>query len=165
MDYNELIESGKATAEFVRSSFGVVKVAREALRNSDGGGADPRTVELALRDLEDQLIGARESQLALIDALLEAKQEMVEFDRTLEMKRTYEPFETGGGALVLVLSTDEPSSSPDHYICPDCAENGKRSFLQPQGTGRRCNPCDTFFPFEPPDNRSVSVRTRRSDRF
>mgnify|MGYP003677304542 CR=1 len=161
MDYNELIEGGKATAEFVRSGFGALKIAREALRKSGGDSVETAALELTLREVEDQLAGARQSQMALIDALLEAKQEMIEFDRTLELKRRYEPIQTGGGALVLKLRDQYKGTEPDHCICPDCAENGKRSFLQPRGTGKKCGPCARFFPFEPEDNRSRTVQTFR----
>ncbi|WP_226779543.1 hypothetical protein [Oceaniglobus trochenteri] len=155
MDYNSLLENSKLALDLVGGGTDIATKLRELLkRGNKGGEMSPEVAELTL-ELQNQLINAQRAQLSILDSLIELKKEVMEADRQLELQRSYEPFATAGGAIVLALKPNEDGNQPVHYICPDCADDGKRRILQPQGTGKRCNPCEKFFPFDAPDDRPV----------
>ena len=163
MDFHELATHGKLAVDVVSSSVDLVKQLREISERADKSGVPPAEMAEITLELQNKLINARFAQLALLDALGDLKREMEETGRRLELQRSYETFETIAGALVLQLKDTEAGGEPFHYICPYCAETGRRSFLQPYRTGKRCNPCKTFFPFVPPDSRPRSARMSGRD--
>ncbi|MGZ9811265.1 hypothetical protein ACXN5S_12455 [Pseudoroseicyclus sp. H15] len=162
MELNAILQSGQQLVELVAGSAGAAAKIGELVKRSGGDGERVREAADLAAELTNQLLQAKSAQLTLVNQLLELKATMIEEDRRFELQRRYEPVETPAGALVLQLKTEESRGEPSHYICPDCAEKGLRSFLQPQGTGKRCNPCDKFIPFEPDrPYEPPRVRTRR----
>lgn len=149
MDWQELLGNGKLTVDLIGSGVDLANKVRKAFDKADTDTSVTVEMTQLVDQLRDKLVDAQTSQLTLQSMLLDLKQEMMEHDRRLELSRRYEALRTNGGALVLSLRTSEAGGEPHHYICPDCAEQGARSFLQPQGTGKRCNPCGKFFEIEP----------------
>lgn len=161
MDFQELASHGKLAVDVVSNSVDLVKKLRDISKRTDKGGVPAAELAEITLELQDKLIDARFAQLALLDALGDLKHEVEEADRRLELQRRYEAAETMAGAFVLQLKDTEANSEPSHYICPHCAEKGLRSFLQPHGSGKRCNPCEAFFPFAPPVDRPGSSHVSR----
>lgn len=159
MELNGLFENANLAVGFVRSSVDLGEKLRQLIKGSEKGGVSPVEVAELTLQLQNQLIGAQQAQMTVLNTLLDLKKQMIETDRRLELHSRYLPMETIGGAFVLVLKSSEARGEPHHYICPDCAEQGKRSFLQPSGTGKQCLPCDKFFAFGQPDNRVGLLKT------
>lgn len=151
MDFDGVVSSTKAVVSLVGNGIDLTQKLRDLIKPGEKGGVDPAALELAL-DLQQKLIDTKVAQLALLDTLLNIKAEIAQSDRRLELQRDYEPFQTAGGAFVLALKTPEGRAKPVHYLCPQCAEKGIKTFLQPMGNGKRCHPCGVFFDFERPDD-------------
>lgn len=158
MDMDGLFESAQSAVDIIRGGTDIVKRLRELTKRSGDAGISAAEINELTLDIQNQLIDAREAQITLLDALRDLKGQMEDVNSHLELQRRYEPYQTGAGSLVLALKAGEEGSEPAHYICPDCAAQGRRSFLQPQGTGICCNPCGTFFAVEPPESRPQTVR-------
>lgn len=152
MDLDTLLSSGKLGLDIVTGGVALAEKIGQIVERGDKGGIPAAEVAKLTLELQNQLIDARKAQIDLLSAIGDLKGEMIEIDRRLELQARYEPVTTAGGAFVLVLKSSEERREPPHYICPDCADEGRRSFLQPQGTGKRCNHHDRFFPFEPATN-------------
>lgn len=150
MEINEILETAKSGLDLLNGGTSFVQQLRSLTQgNSEGRVSASEVKELTL-NLQEKLIEAKQSQLDLLSALGEFQRQMMEVDMRQDLMERYEAFENAEGAFVLKLKDDEESDEPPHFICPDCAQDGRRSFLQPQGTGKRCNHHGIFFPFERP---------------
>ncbi len=151
MDFDSLFSSANGALGLIRGSIDLGKQIRQLVSNAPKGGVPVEQVAELSAQLHQKLVDAQLAQLTLTNALLETKTQMIQAERRLDLQARYQPHWTGGGALVLVAIPDDNRLQAPHYICPDCAEKGIRSFLQPRGTGKQCNPCGTFFPFSGQD--------------
>lgn len=149
MDLQELATLGKQAIDFVRGGVDLVQKLRELAKRPDKAGIPPAEVAELTLQLQHKLIDAQTTQLALLGALGELEGKMEQTERRLELHRRYETWQTAAGTLVLRLKPAEAGGEPDQCICPHCAEQGRRSFLQPRGTGKTCHACDRFFAFAP----------------
>jgi len=162
MDVNGLLETANAAVGFISGGTDLVDKLRKLTQRGDKDSISAAEVAELTLNLQNQLIDARLAQIRLLDALRDLKGEMIEIDRRFELQRRYEPVMTAAGAPVLALKSDDDRAEPPHYICPSCADQGRRTFLQPQGIGKRCTVCNTFFPFEATETRAVTVPTRKA---
>ena len=151
MDFDGIVSSTQAVVGLVGNGIDLSQKLWDIFKSGKEGGIDPAALELTVQ-LQKKLIDTQMAQLALVDSLLKLKAEIAQSDRRLELQRDYEPFQTAGGAFVLALKAPEGGAKPVHYLCPQCAEKGIKTFLQPMGNGKKCHPCGVFFDFERTDN-------------
>jgi len=161
MDFDGIVSSTQAVVGLVGNGIDLSQKLWDIFKSGKEGGIDPAALELTVQ-LQKKLIDTQMAQLALVDSLLKLKAEIAQSDRRLELQRDYEPFQTAGGAFVLALKATEGGAKPVHYLCPQCAEKGIKTFLQPQGRGKTCPPCNVYFEFERRDNSAYTVSTTRS---
>ncbi len=149
MDIPSVVENAQQPIALLNGGANLAQNIRKLVQAAKGSAASTAQITELTLELQQKLIDAQQAQSALLNDLLDLKSEMMQMDRRLELETRYQLHETPAGAQVLVLRPERHDGEPLHYICPTCADAAKKSILQPQGTGKRCPACDTFFPFEP----------------
>ena len=102
----------------------------------------------AVIELQEKILTAREQQSAALERISELEKEVARFEAWEAEKERYELKSLPPGILVRSVKEAMRNGEPPHYICADCYEMGKKSFLQSRGVnnGREtfhCNACDT----------------------
>lgn len=101
---------------------------------------------------------AQASQVQLLDRVRELEDELVKFKDWEAEKQRYGLVRDSGGCMIYALKqTAVDAGEAPHAICPNCYENGKKSFLQPAPDGARahgafCPQCNAAYRvWGPPD--------------
>jgi hypothetical protein len=118
-------------------------------------------------DLLDELLDAKRAHMQIEEAVMELQRELKDRDQFEAELARYALTDTGRGALVLSLKSDDPKGEPSHSICPGCAGKRKKSILQPAPDNRNflvCPSCDTRFLRHNPDGSGIMVAPGRSTR-
>jgi hypothetical protein len=100
----------------------------------------------AVIELQEKILVAQEAQSTLINRVSELEQEMARLKDWEADKKRYQLSDIGRGVVALALKPAMNNGEPPHYICADCAANGKKSYLQPHIRGPyydqyKCNAC------------------------
>lgn len=100
-----------------------------------------------LLEAHQALFAAQEAEAADARRVRALEAEIVELkDWSAEAER-YELADTGRGALAYRLKESMKAGEPEHWLCPTCFGQRKKSYLQPEtySVGRvevlRCAPC------------------------
>ncbi|MBY6091052.1 hypothetical protein [Maritimibacter alkaliphilus] len=147
MDLDAILQSANSVIDVVGGGAEIAGKIRDVLQRSEKGGISPGEVAELTLELQNKLIEAQQSQLTLLRALGDVKQQMIEFDRRRELAEGYRPFRTAAGAHVLVRADARPGDELLDAICPDCAELGRRSFLQAAEGDGVCYICKQYFQY------------------
>lgn len=98
------------------------------------------TAQQAMLDAQQTLLEDTDTIRALEAEIMKLKDWSAEAER-------YQPVDTGQGAIAYSLKSDMKTGEPEHWLCPNCFANRKKSYLQPEvlAVGRvhilRCHPC------------------------
>lgn len=109
--------------------------------------SDATARNLAIADLLDKLISARENQQALLDEISALKAEIARFKDWEAEKQRYELKAIPGNAVAYMVKPSLRGEEPAHWLCPQCYANSKKGYFQPTGamisrlTVYRCNGC------------------------
>ena len=98
-------------------------------------------VDLASQIADTKLANAelKEQMSNLTEALTQAKM-------TREKFAKYHLHELPCGDFVYKYCPADEDGTPEHFICPQCKENGKISPLKPRAQERyQCRPCKAYF--------------------
>jgi rubredoxin len=100
----------------------------------------------AVAELWEQILTAQQRYSAAIEEAKELKAEVGRLKNWEADKNRYQLTDIGNGVVALALKPAMSNGEPLHYICPDCAASGKKSYLQPLIRGPyhdqyKCNGC------------------------
>jgi Zn finger protein HypA/HybF involved in hydrogenase expression len=90
----------------------------------------------AIIELQEKIVAAREAQATLLERIRELEKEVADFKTWDTEKQKYEMKVLSPEAIVYSLKTQIPGAEPAHYICANCYEDGKKSFLQRKPANR-----------------------------
>jgi hypothetical protein len=134
-----LTSSLKATSDIVKAMVGLRDA--EAFRM--------RAIELqnAVIDAQQKAMAAHQEHSALIERIRELEAECMSLKNWEAEKARYDLTNLGSGVIALRLKQAAMKpGEPMHCLCADCAENGKKLYLQPYAAGShfiryKCNGC------------------------
>ena len=106
-------------------------------------------VQLTRHILEAQqtLTAANAAQSDAAERIRSLEQEIVRLKDWEADKQRYELKDTGQGSLAYALKPSMDQGEPEHWLCPACYQQGKKSILKhetiPEGRARSlvCHPC------------------------
>jgi Zn finger protein HypA/HybF involved in hydrogenase expression len=84
----------------------------------------------AIIELQEKILAAREAQTTLLERISELEKEVTNFKTWAAEKEKYEVKVFSPGSIVYALKAQIQGAEPTHYICANCYEDGKKSFLQ-----------------------------------
>jgi Zn finger protein HypA/HybF involved in hydrogenase expression len=84
----------------------------------------------AIIELQEKILAARESQTTLLERIGKLEKEVANFKTWETEKKKYEMKLLSPGSVAYALKEQVQGTEPDHYICANCYEDGKKSFLQ-----------------------------------
>lgn len=138
----DLVGRTTAGAEGVAKAYNAVKSA--FVSSEAAGDADLKSAiaELAEKVAEAKLANAdlRVQLSTLKIALHEAQKRKADFDR-------YVLWKTPGGGFVYRAKEPRDPDEPAHYLCPNCADQGRKSIIQGRTHDRFCHTCKTPYAF------------------
>jgi len=97
-------------------------------------------------ELQEKILAAQAAQSALIQTVNDLEKEVAGLKDWEADKRRYQLAELRAGLVALSPKHSMQSGEPFHYICADCAANGKKFYLQKHIAGPyydeyRCGGC------------------------
>lgn len=108
--------------------------------------SDAAARNMAVVELTEKILAAREAQSTLLDRVSELENEVTHLRDWEADKKRYQLADIGGGVVALALKPAMSNGEAMHYLCADCAASGKKSYLQPHIRGPyydqyKCNGC------------------------
>ncbi len=102
----------------------------------------------AVIELQEKILSAREQQAALLERISELEEGVARFETWEAEKQRYELKKLHPGVLVYVVKEAVRGSEPEHYLCANCYERGKKRFLHSGGVSEgierlKCHECNT----------------------
>ena len=100
-----------------------------------------------LLEAQQGLFAAQEAQSAAAKRIAELEQQIVQLKDWESEKQRYELKDTGQGSLAYALKEVVEGGEPEHWLCPACYQQGKKSILKHEHltAGRvetlNCHPC------------------------
>ena len=100
-----------------------------------------------LLEAQQGLFAAQEAQSAAAKRITELEQQIVQLKDWEGEKQRYELKDTGQGSLAYALKEVVEGGEPEHWLCPACYQQGKKSIMKhetiPEGRARTlvCHPC------------------------
>jgi hypothetical protein len=126
-----------AIAGTISALKGASDIAKAMIGLRDAQAMQTKVIELNNQILapQDSAFAAREESTALIARIGELEKEVTRLKDWEADKKRYQLTNIGGGVVALALKESMGGCEPPHYLCADCAANGKKAYLQPQVTG------------------------------
>lgn len=102
----------------------------------------------AVIELQQKILAAYEAHSALLERVSELKEKLARFETWEAEKQRYELKKLHPGVLVYVVKEAVRGSEPEHYLCANCYERGKKRFLHSGGVSEgierlKCHECNT----------------------
>jgi len=151
---SEVIEGAASIADKVSKGFS------KFLKKDDPAIAH---AQRGMIDLMEKLMAAQRLQIQIERSLHDMQSAAQALDRFEEMLARYATVTLPGGGIVLQLKPEHVDTETPHSICPACAGNRKKQFLQPAGALLRCPGCSTSYRQEKVATGAMSVPIRRRD--
>jgi len=153
----------------VSAGQALLEAAKKFFKHATQVEADAVAAELIERiiDLQAKLLAAQAQVHEMQRVCQEAQHQLVQKEQWQREEQRYELRELAPGILVRAPKEPKPPGEPDHYLCPHCFDDGKKSLLQRPSTGHtnyKCHRCSLEVrpaPSTPP--RPLALR-RRIDR-
>ena len=111
------------------------------------GGEVPREVHDQILDLSERFSGVQLGLLAAQQQAIELTKRCGELDDDLKRVKDWEAergrytLQTVGYPGAVAYRPKSPESGSDHYLCPNCFEDAKKSYLQRHGVNLKCPRC------------------------
>jgi hypothetical protein len=127
----------------------------------------------AVIELQQEILAAQAAQSALVQSVSDLEKEVARLKDWESDKSRYQLAELRSGLVALSLKQSLQNGEPHHYICADCAANGKKSYLQKHISGPyydefRCGGCKSTIgvdngtpPSRPDDYEEDFISVRR----
>ena len=87
----------------------------------------------AVIELQEQILSARAQQIELIERVRELEREVAQFKTWETEKRRYKLKDFGENTFAYELKPEAANDEPEHLICPQCYQTGRKSILQFEG--------------------------------
>lgn len=84
----------------------------------------------AIIEAQSSLLSAQEAQTVNLKRIDQLEQEIVQLKDWQTEKQRYELKDTGQGTLAYTLRTGMEDGEPQHWLCPSCFQQGRKSMLQ-----------------------------------
>ena len=94
---------------------------------------DTTVRNVAVIELQEKILAAREQQSALAERVRELEEEVARFKTWDTEKQRYSLTECAPGAFAYVVKRAEARGEPGHALCATCYERGVKSILQTNG--------------------------------
>lgn len=117
--------------------------------------------------LQEQILAAQAAQADLMETVQNQRREIESFNKWEQERSRYVLEELPPGVFVFGLLPDKRNGEPDHKLCPNCFQQGKKSILMRAAphNGRTqwtCHACK-FSEMTGYFQQTNTVRTSRSD--
>jgi hypothetical protein len=112
-----------------RMSLDIAK-AMVGLRDEETFRAKAIELQTAITDALEKSIDAREGYSAQLDRVHALEAEVAKLKAWDAEKQRYELKSIGTGAVAYVLKPEARAAGAPHWLCPNCFEQGKKSFFQ-----------------------------------
>jgi hypothetical protein len=98
----------------------------------DGAAFQAKLIEFQSKiiDANNNAFAAQEERTALTEEIRRLRQELEAYKAWETEKRRYELRQIGDGALAYALKRDAETTEPEHWICPSCYGQARKSVLQ-----------------------------------
>tara|TARA_R100000935_G_scaffold1906_3_gene5726 strand:- start:9216 stop:9707 length:492 start_codon:yes stop_codon:yes gene_type:complete len=151
-DAIKLAEDTSISAQSAAEALGEFRELSNKLQDIPAPDIKLATSEMLMQVASIQVANATLIQrLSMIEAALAASQsKKSDFDR-------YELWSTPAGSIMYRLKEGHDMGEPEHFICPNCIANKRKSYLQGNNT-KICSGCETLFTVEPLKNPSAMHR-------
>jgi hypothetical protein len=80
--------------------------------------------------LQEQILSAQQEQAALLERVRELEKQMADLETWETEKQRYELKTVYPGGLARVMKSGMENGEPPHWLCANCYENRKKSYLQ-----------------------------------
>ena len=117
----------------IRSALDITK-AMVGLRDAEAFRAKSIELQSVVLEALDKAIEARESYAAQADRIRALEAEVAQLKAWDAEKQHYELKSLGTGAMAYVLKPEARGTETPHWLCPNCFQQGKKSFFQSDGT-------------------------------
>lgn len=154
----------KTAAEVVKTLQDVKQVA----------AVQSKVIELnaLIASAQGDTLTAQAAQFEMADRIQKLEARLLEFENWAAEKKRYKLTDFGGGTFAYLLKPEASDGEPEHRLCPNCYQTGRKSILQFEekmyvsGRDRHdCPGCKAQFEFgvrQPPPNRP-SRATRQGE--
>jgi hypothetical protein len=88
-------------------------------------------LQSALIEVQQGLMAANQTHTADIDRIRELEEEVIQLKAWDGEKDRYELKNVGHGAMVYALKPDKSTGEPPHWLCANCYNQRKKSWLNP----------------------------------
>jgi len=118
----------------------------------------------AVIELQEQILSARAQQIELIERVRELEREVAQFKTWETEKQRYKLKDFGQNTFAYELKPEAANDEPEHLICPQCYQTGRKSILQFEGRdvhqreSYRCFSCKTRLDLGVVRHRDLSPR-------
>jgi hypothetical protein len=135
----------------MRAALDITK-AMVGLRDAETFRAKSIELQTVVLDAFEKAIEAREAHTLQANRIRALETEVADLKAWDAEKQNYELKTIGHGAVARVLKPDARGTGPPHWFCPNCFENGRKSFLQSANKVERahlivrCNVCSLSVP-------------------
>jgi hypothetical protein len=108
--------------------------------------SDAANRNAAVIELQEKILTAQQAQAALVERISELEKQVANFEAWDTEKEKYELKPVGDHGIVYMLKPSARGTEPPHWLCPNCYEQRKKSYLQKapiHGGLYVCQPCKT----------------------
>ena len=132
----------------VAAAVGIAKNLKD-LTSSLGGSVPPEVRDQILAlfdrvvDIQTEVVTALDRNIKLTDRCRELEDQLKRVENWEAEKARYALQRVGSGGTAYRLKPSE--SETDHFLCPNCFEDQKKSYLQRQGVKWTCPRCTVAF--------------------
>jgi hypothetical protein len=133
----------------IRATLDIAK-AMVGLRDAETFRAKSIELQETILKALDSGIAAREAYAKQLDMLHELEVEVARLKSWDAEKKRYELKSIGIGVVAFVLKPEARGAEPPHWLCPNCFEQGKKSYFQSSNKVERarrvfeCVSCETI---------------------
>ncbi len=130
----------------LRAALDIIK-AMVSLRDAEAFRAKSIELQGVVLEAFEKAIEAREAHTQQSDRIRALEAEVANFKAWDAEKQRYELKAIGNGTVARILKRDARGTEPPHWLCPQCFEQRKKSFLQSANKVERghlmmsCNAC------------------------
>jgi hypothetical protein len=135
----------------IRSALDITK-AMVNLRDAEAFRSKSIELQGVVLETLEKAIAAREAQTEQSDRIRSLEAEVASLKSWDAEKQCYELKSIGQGVVARILKPEARGAEPPHCLCPNCFEQGKKSFLQNANKVERgrlivsCVACDLALP-------------------
>ena len=128
------VEAGSISA-LVTSLHAAGEIVKMMVGIRDGAMIQSKVIELngVIISAQSAALAANQSQFALLERVRELEKEIADMKEWDAEKQKYELKAVSSGAFAYTLKEDAGTAGPSHWLCANCYDQHRKSFLQYKG--------------------------------